>query len=161
MNGQQQRIQARTALGAKRIVNILRKHGIATMRMLEQKISDAGPNPQRVDPHILTKSRIALSNKNVLLTRLSAGNQWHYLAESDATFVEQRFHELTAIHAQTEVRSFTDRMGDTAEIAVLRAMQLNNLQFVGHFSDLDQHDDDRSEERRVGKECRSRWSRYH
>ena len=26
---------------------------------------------------------------------------------------------------------------------------------------LDQHDEQRSEERRVGKECRSRWSPYH
>ena len=26
---------------------------------------------------------------------------------------------------------------------------------------LDGKDDDRSEERRVGKECRSRWSPYH
>ena len=28
-------------------------------------------------------------------------------------------------------------------------------------SSLDQNEEDRSEERRVGKECRSRWSPYH
>lgn len=34
-------------------------------------------------------------------------------------------------------------MGDTAEIAVLKAMQQNHLSFVGHFSDLNKHGDDR------------------
>ena len=34
-------------------------------------------------------------------------------------------------------------MGDTAEIAVLRAMQQNHLNFFGHFTDLNQHGDDR------------------
>ncbi len=93
--------------------------------------SDAGPNPQRVDPHLLTKARIALANKGILHTTLSNRNQWHYLADSDRDFVNQRFLELTALHAQTEIRSFTDRMGDTAEIAVLKAMQQNNLNFFG------------------------------
>ena len=32
---------------------------------------------------------------------------------------------------------------------------------MGFFSKKNQGDDDRSEERRVGKECRSRWSPYH
>jgi hypothetical protein len=111
--------------------------------MLEQKISDAGPNPQRVDPHLLTKARIALANEGILQTRLHNENQWHFLAGSDRSFVDERFHELTALHAQTEVRSFTDRMGDTAEIAVLRAMQRNRLNFFGHFTDLHQHGDGR------------------
>ena len=32
---------------------------------------------------------------------------------------------------------------------------------VGHIKDLPKKDLGRSEERRVGKECRSRWSPYH
>lgn len=142
MNPQQQRIRERVLTGERRIINILRKHGVATMRMLEQKISDAGPGPQRVDPHLLTRSRTSLTQKGVLLTRKWKGNQWHRLAESDDGFVEQRFTELTALHAQTEIRSFTDRMGDTAEIAVLKAMQRTGTHFVGHFTDLDKHGDE-------------------
>lgn len=111
------------------------------MRMLEQKISDAGPNPQRIDPHLLTQSRIALANKGVLVTRQSRGIQWHYLSSSDAEYVQSRFAELTALHAETERRTFTDRMGDTAEIAVLKAMQRTHRHFVGHFTDLNVHDD--------------------
>lgn len=112
------------------------------MRMLEQKISDAGPNPQRVDPHLLTKSRIALGEKRVLVTRMHGKNQWHYLASSDPSFVDNRFEELTNLHARIEDRFFTDRMGDTAEIAVLRAMQRSRLNFFGHFTDLEMHGDD-------------------
>jgi hypothetical protein len=140
---QLRRIEERIQLGERRIVSILRKHGIATMRMLEQKISDAGPNPQRVDPHLLTKARNALLNKGILQTRLQNRNQWHSLVGADQAFIDRRFSELTTLHAQTEIRSFTDRMGDTAEIAVLRAMQQNHLHFFGHFTDLGQHEDDR------------------
>ncbi|KAA6460176.1 hypothetical protein DYQ86_14100 [Acidobacteria bacterium AB60] len=64
-------------------MNILRKHGVATMRMLEQKISDAGPNPQRIDPHILTKSRVELFEKQILQTTKVGNTQWHRLAESE------------------------------------------------------------------------------
>ena len=32
---------------------------------------------------------------------------------------------------------------------------------AGRYNDTYTHPDDRSEERRVGKECRSRWSPYH
>jgi hypothetical protein len=117
MNSQQQKIQERIALGAQRIVNILRKHGIATMRMLEQKISDAGPNPQRVDPHILTKSRIMLVDRGVLGVQMQGNTPWYYIRTADPATVGARFTELSALHGQTERRTFTDRMGDTAEIA--------------------------------------------
>lgn len=141
MSSQEEKIQERIAIGERRIQNILRKHGVATMRMLEQKISDAGPNPQRIDPHLLTKSRISLMNKGILKTLAPKGIQWHYLTETSPTFLNQRFNQLNAIHAQTESRAFTDRMGDTAEIAVMKAMQQSRSQFFGHFTDLGKHDD--------------------
>jgi hypothetical protein len=141
-NGSQEaKIQERIAIGERRILNILRKHGIATMRMLEQKISDAGPNPQRVDPHLLTKARISLTNQGLLLTLDTKTVKWHYLAETATALVEQRFNQLNPIHAQTESRAFTDRMGDTAEIAVMKAMQESRAPFFGHFTDLEKHDD--------------------
>src|SRR5258708_3942500 len=135
------RTNQRVELGKRRIENILRKHGIATMRMLEQKISDAGPNPQRVDPHVLTKCRISLAEEGRLTTRSENGNQWHYLTESDIDFVEKRFSELVPLHALTESHAFTSRMGQTAEIAVQKAMQATKMHFFGHFSDLEAHDD--------------------
>lgn len=111
------------------------------MRMLEQKISDAGPNPQRVDPHILTKSRVLLTQNKLLGSVWQGKTPWYFLRATDPTLVNARLAELSLLHAQTEDRTFTDRLGDTAEIAVMKAMQQNRLHFVGHFSDLDKHDD--------------------
>ena len=51
---------ARLQLAQKRLLNILRSHDIAIDRTLEQKISDAGPANQRVDPHILTQAKALL-----------------------------------------------------------------------------------------------------
>jgi len=135
-------VEERISIGVRRIQNILRKHGVATMRTLEQKISDAGPNNQRIDPHILTKSRITLNNRRELLTRKEGHTEWYALASSDQQFIDARFQELSAVHAQTLQKRFTDRMGDTAEIAVMKAMQQTGKYFVGHFADLDQHADD-------------------
>lgn len=69
------------------------------------------------------------------------GREWHYLSVSDSDFVKRRFTELHALHMRTESRDFTLRMGQTAEIAVLRSLQLSRSHFVGHFEDLDDHDD--------------------
>src|SRR5690606_40871930 len=41
------------------------------------------------------------------------------------------------------------------------AVRLTPVTGDGHASRTNQHSDGRSEERRVGKECRSRWSPYH
>jgi hypothetical protein len=78
-SNQRDRIRQRIAIGERRIQNILRSHGVATMRMLEQKISDAGPNPQRIDPHLLTQARTNLTSQGILATRIANKAQWHYL----------------------------------------------------------------------------------
>ena len=43
------------------------------MRTLEQKISDAGPNDQRIDPHILTEVRNDLLVRGGSLNSSAAG----------------------------------------------------------------------------------------
>jgi hypothetical protein len=134
--------EERIRLGKKRIVSVLRRHGIATLRMLEQKIADAGPTPQRIDPHLLTHSHSELQNEGKLLTRRGLQQrEWHYLPSTFPPHVEQRFQELQAIHARTEDRIFTQRMGQTAEIAVLKALQSGETPFIGHFGDIDDHND--------------------
>ena len=46
-------------------------------------------------------------------------------------------------------------IGSGKRVITQKFIQTGN---VGHSEDIDLH---RSEERRVGKECRSRWSPYH
>lgn len=85
------------------MLNVLQRHGIATVKMLEQKIADAGSTPQRVDPHLLSQSRSELQKEGKLLTRVDPHQrEWHYLPSTDPAVVEQRFQELQAVHAQTE-----------------------------------------------------------
>ncbi len=48
--------QERLDIARRRLLNILRAHTIALGRTLEQKIADAGPYNQRIDPHVLTQA---------------------------------------------------------------------------------------------------------
>ena len=41
------------------------------------------------------------------------------------------------------------------------ATTLFSREYLAHYRNRNRYHDDRSEERRVGKECRSRWSPYH
>jgi hypothetical protein len=109
---------------------------------LNRKSPMQGRHLKRIDPHILTKSRIELANHGDLKVRPAGNTQWYSLSKTDPEVVEARFQALSTIQRQTQRRNFTDRMGDTAEIAVMKAMQANKLPFVGHFTDLDKHGDE-------------------
>lgn len=134
----------RVAIGRKRIVNVLLKHGIATLKMLEQKISDAGPNPQRVDPHHLSVACNQLRMAGTLLTK-GTNPEWFYLADADPAIIEQRYKYLLTLRKRTEKPLFVKRMGQTAEIAVFKALVNAKAKgtFIGHYADLDKHGDDK------------------
>ena len=65
--------------------------------------------------------------------------------------------EATAKIVSEFGRDANDTGSTEVQVALLTA-QINHLQ--GHFAEH-KKDHHRSEERRVGKECRSRWSPYH
>src|SRR5437773_1871893 len=97
----------------KRLRNILARHTIATMRILEQKISDAGPFNQRIDPHILTEARNALTQKDIIRRVQLSGLPWYHLANADEDLVRTRLAELDALHRRTAERDFSNRLGQT------------------------------------------------
>jgi len=133
----------RISLAEKRIENILSKHKIVLARTLEQKISDAGPTNQRIDPHILTLARKEMQRHNKVQVYSSKGVAWYYLSGTPKSVIEKRLSELEPIHQALQQRSFTTRVGQALEIAVYRAL-LNQdvMEFFGHFRDLDEHGDD-------------------
>ncbi len=55
--------EARQDIAETRILRALTVLTVANQRTLEQKISDAGPFNQRVDPHISPKSGTACTTK--------------------------------------------------------------------------------------------------
>ena len=63
------RKSARIEIGKKRLVNILQMQTVSCDRTLEQQIADAGPNPMRVEPTILTEARRILEKDKVILSR--------------------------------------------------------------------------------------------
>lgn len=112
------------------------------MRTLEQKISDAGPNPQRVDPHVLTKARNLLRDNGVLAHSIRKGVPYYHLLATPQQEIDRRLQELGAVHDRTADRSLTVRLGQTLEIAIFRALkQRPEFTFLGGFPDLSDHDD--------------------
>lgn len=134
----------RINLAKKRLQNILRTHIVATSRTLENKIADAGPTNQRIDPHILTIARSELEAENIIDIYREKENTppWYYLRGTPDETLYPRLAELEEVYKQTLQKQFTLRTGQALEIAVSRALQSqNNFESVGHFRDLDAHDD--------------------
>jgi len=122
----------RKEIGRKRLVNILEKHTIALGRTLEQKIADAGPYNQRIQPHILTECRRELIQEG-RIHRLEDGNTpWFHLNDASASEVKIRLAELKPIHAAIRAQNFTMRVGQALEIAVYRSLAAQTtLEFLG------------------------------
>lgn len=130
----------RHVIAVTRLRNILRSHVVANDRILEQKIADAGPGPQRVDPHILTVARARMIQQRIISVRQSQNMPWYYLANTDPEMVEARFQIL--VQLQKEAQVYSSLVGQALEIAVLRALRAQTeLTYIGDFLDLEEHDD--------------------
>jgi|SRR5690242_11518038 len=114
--------QTRIDLAKRRINNILRKHTIATLRTLEQKISDAGPSNQRVDPHILTQSIHQLEKERRLTHQRLSNVPWFHLTNTDPETINSRLQILEPIHTATVGSAFVKRLGQSLEIAIYKAL---------------------------------------
>lgn len=132
----------RIQIARKRLVRVLEANTVCLARTLEQKISDAGPNPQRIDPHVLTNVRSMLDREGIVTSKKVLGAPWYYLRRTPIEQVERRLAILTPIHAQMQKPGFTQRLGQTMEIAVFRALKAEKrFKTLGGFSDLEKHDD--------------------
>jgi hypothetical protein len=132
----------RFAVALKRLRRVLASHVVANDRIIEQKIADAGPTNQRIDPHILTTARATLVKSGEVIRVVRATTPWYHLAAADAQIVAERLAELDALHQQTLHRPFTLLVGQALEIAVYRALLAQQeLRFFGAFRNLDDHDD--------------------
>lgn len=136
---------ARIALGKRRIINILRRHTVANMRTIEQKIADAGPTPQRVEPIHLTTALKELIDTGQVKSTLAGGSQttrWYYLTAASQQDVDSRLHRLLGVWRDFNKRDNALRRGQTLEIAIYRALcAQDHFDFQGEFTDLNDHDD--------------------
>ncbi len=133
--------QERLALAQKRLGNVLRTHTVATDRTLEQKISDAGPLNQRIEPFVLTQARGEMLREGQLRPEQKDRTTWYSLSGTPQEEVQARVAELEPIYARTQDGDFKVRVGQTLEIAVQKALRESGREFLGAYTDLEEHDD--------------------
>ena len=134
----------RLAIAKRRLELVLKARTVAAWRTLEQKISDAGPGPMRVDPHVLTQARKKLVDLGIIdKTAFGSSNTpWFHLVRAAPEDVAAKLAELGPIHAALQVHSFKIRMGQTLEIAAYRAfIGQPAFKTFGAYTDLDEHND--------------------
>jgi hypothetical protein len=117
------------ALAQKRLVSVLRSQVVATDRTPEQKISDSGPNNQRVEPFVLTQARNLLVRDGRLIQLQRGRTPWFHLTETPEDDVQERLEILEPIYAKTQNGLFKQRVGQGLEIAVLRALKATGRLF--------------------------------
>lgn len=134
----------RLEIARRRIVSVLKTHGIATARTLEQKIADAGPFWMRIHPHLLTEARRNLEQTGRVIRLARTGNTpWFHLDDTRPAVVKRRLALQEPIHQATLERDFLLRLGQTLEIATYRALLAQSkFEYLGGFADLDKHGDD-------------------
>lgn len=133
----------RQTLARHRIAKILRTAKLATWRTLEQKISDAGPGPMRVDPHVLTEARNSLLETGALIRKQEALTYYH-LESVDAHELDAKLQIIRPLWAEVSRQDVTMRMGQALEIAAYRAFLLQpKFHTFGSFLNLDEHGDEK------------------
>jgi hypothetical protein len=84
----------RATLAEKRLTSVLRTYTIATMRTLENKISDGGPMDMRIDPHVLTQVRNQMIAARVMERVMRQNAPWYHLAGADQAAIDARLRSL-------------------------------------------------------------------
>ena len=132
----------RWELAKKRIRSVLTRHVIANHRTLEQKIADAGPINQRINPHALATAFNMLELSGELSKRQESNGTWLYLTDTPLNQVQSRLSEQLPFWLRTQQQQLTMRIGQTLEISVYRAMRaFTTLRFLGAYTDLNEHED--------------------
>ena len=135
----------RVDLGCRRIQRILRRLGVASMRTLEQKISDAGPPDHRVDPHNLGAARKLLERSGLVVRVESPNGPWYHLSATPEAAWKARLALLEPIRTELHSGKNNVRVGQALEIAVFRALvseqALHGMAFYGGFPDLNPSDE--------------------
>jgi hypothetical protein len=128
-------------LARTRLARVLYKRKVCTDRTLEQKISDAGPNNQRVEPMILTQARKLMLKLGEIVKIERGKTPWFHLSITPRDEVEEWLEVVGPIYDQTQEPMFTQRLGQVLEIAVLKALKASACNFLGDYPNLDEHDD--------------------
>lgn len=128
--------QERETIAQKRLLAVLGRHGAAIARTIEQKICDAGPYNQRIDPHILNPVRNLLVQRDVITRQRIHGVDWYSTPDVSPEVFRARVEEQFQVYQLILAGDFNARMGQVLEIAVFRALQESPLLSLGGYRQL-------------------------
>jgi hypothetical protein len=132
---------ARIATAKRRIQSILDRDTVACQKTLEQKIAEQGPRDMRVDPHLIGRAILDLSELKRLVTNNHAATGrigWFSNSGRAAAEVTARLNFLAPLYDSVSGHGFGNLTGDALELIVwksLREVQGQNRRFTyqGHF----------------------------
>lgn len=117
---------ARIALAKTRVQSVLDREGVSHQKTLEQKISEQGPTPIRVDPHL-----VGLAIRDLLeLRRLrshrhptTSTTSWYANPGTPDSTVKERLDALAPLYATIAGSTFGNLVGDALEIIVFKCLR--------------------------------------
>lgn len=132
---------SRIATGKRRVQSVLDQHTVAHRRTLEQKISEQGPKPMRVDPHLLGLGIMDLLELNRLreYRHSDTGAQpWYANPATPVQTVVDRLSHLAPLYAHIARHGFGNLTGDALEIIVYKTLERiyaakPRYPYLGHF----------------------------
>lgn len=128
--------EEREELARKRLLSVIGKHVAAIPRTIEQKISDAGPLNQRIDPHILVPVRNELVDGGELVRIRRHSRDWYAVSGTPEKALTERIDTQFEVLRLTLDNAFAHRVGDVLEIATFRALRDVGLPSLGGFRGL-------------------------
>jgi hypothetical protein len=110
----------------RRLASVLPREILACQRTLEQKISEGGPKPQRIDPHLLGLAIRELLQERELIrhhthTATRSLKWFSYLGTPEAEIL-QKLVEIAPLYAQVTQTNFKNLIGDALEIIVYKSL---------------------------------------
>jgi hypothetical protein len=143
-----EQVLERIVLAKRRIQSVLDRDLVCNQKTLEQKISEQGPKPMRVDPHLIGKAILDLTELNRLTRHahvLTKGIAWFANPGTSANLVNNRLEVLAPLYDRIIGHGFGNLSGDALELIVWKCLRAihqadKRYPYMGHF-DLSQPKD--------------------
>jgi hypothetical protein len=116
----------RILIAKRRIQSILDRDTVCHQKTLEQKISEQGPRPLRVDPHLVSKAILDLLEQNRLATyphKPTNTKPWYANPGTTQEAVRCRLEILAPLYDQVSGHGFGNLTGDALEIIVFKCLR--------------------------------------
>jgi hypothetical protein len=105
----------RILLAKKRILSVLDREVVAHHRTLEQKISDQGPTPLRVDPHLVglaLQDMLELNRTQTFVHAPTNTKNWYANRGTSTVTIDERLVELAPLYKSITGGGFGNLTGD-------------------------------------------------